>query len=645
MGFQSLLAHIPFILLGILGLGILVFIHELGHYLMAKWMKMEVEVFSIGFGRAIVKWKRKDVLWQIGWVPFGGYVKIKGMELTKKGKEYIDPYTIPNGFFSKPPIRRIAVAIAGPLANFILAFFCFFLLWATGGREKSFSEFTQFVGWVSPNAKLYEKGLRPGDRITRYDSKTFAGSKDLVFAAMLSGNHVRISGDHIDWFEHLKKPFSYDISLEKSKGIRTLGVASASYLFYQPVTEGFYANVTIAKDSGIEEGDRLVWMDGELLFSSSQLSNLINKNYALLRIKRGEEYFLSRQPRVLATDLLLSHGMQGALEDSRYEEKITQPFSQLLVLPYEISKRGVIQKSISFIEEEMKGRYFPHLSYHTLEKELLPNDEIISIDGQAFTSRSKMLALLQSHQVQLMVQRDSNQKVNWKNENEVFFKDLNTHAIEALSLSLANSDSTRAMENVRLLKPIQVFTIDEMARTEKQKEMVEKSREQDMKTIAAEKDQKKRAQLVKMYESEKNKKILGFPLSDQKVVYNPSALLLFVDVFKETGQTLLAMLQGNLNPKWLSGPVGIIQVMQYSWQQSVKDALFWIGAISLNLGFLNLLPIPVLDGGYILMGLFELITRKKISPKIMERVVFPFVILLIALILYLTLQDVSRIFG
>lgn len=646
MAFKSLLTHFPFILLGILGLGVLVFVHELGHYFVAKWMKMRVEVFSIGFGRPIFKWKRKEVLWQLGWVPFGGYVKIKGMELTKKGKnEYVDPYTIPDGFFSKPPIRRIAVAIAGPAANFLLAILCFFLLWATGGREKPFSEFTKYVGWVSPNSELYSKGLRPGDRITKYDSKSFDGAKDLVFAAMLSGDQVRLSGDHIDWIRRLKEPFSYVIKLEKSKGMRTLGVVGASYLIYQPVQEGFFANTTAAKESGIEEGDRLVWVDGELLFSQSQLTNLINKNYSLLRIKRGEQFFLTRQPRVLASDLLLSSQMQGELEDWRYEEKISQPFSQLYVLPYMISKKGAVIQSIPFVEEELKNSYFPDVQYHNLETELLPNDEILSIDGQVFTNLSHMLSILQSHQVQLMVQKGLEEKATWQNEDELFFNGLNVDSIEALSLSYAKAEARREKENVRLLKPITAVSLDEMAQTEKQKEMIENYRQKDLKIIASEKDKKKRAQLLKIYDSEYKKRVLGLSLRDQQVAYNPSAFLLFGDVFKETGQTLLAMVQGNLNPKWLSGPVGIIQVMEYSWRQSIKDALFWIGAISLNLGFLNLLPIPVLDGGYILMGLFELITKKKISPKVMERVVFPFVILLIALILYLTLQDVSRLFG
>jgi regulator of sigma E protease len=88
-----------------------------------------------------------------------------------------------------------------------------------------------------------------------------------------------------------------------------------------------------------------------------------------------------------------------------------------------------------------------------------------------------------------------------------------------------------------------------------------------------------------------------------------------------------------------------VQVVQRNWTLGVKEALFWLGAISLNLGILNLLPIPVLDGGAIVISLFEIITRKKIHPKTLEKIILPFALLLIIFFVYLTFQDISRIFG
>ena len=122
-----------------IALGILVFIHELGHFFAARWVGMKVEIFSIGFGKPIFKWRSKGVDWQFCWLPFGGYVKIAGMEISKKDKNsYIEPYEIPDGFFGKSPYKRIIVAIAGPLANFILAFLIFSAIWAMGGGRSPF---------------------------------------------------------------------------------------------------------------------------------------------------------------------------------------------------------------------------------------------------------------------------------------------------------------------------------------------------------------------------------------------------------------------------------------------------------------------------------------------------------------------------
>ncbi len=99
-----------YVILAALGLSVLVFIHEWGHYIVAKKVGMRVEVFSIGFGRPLFSWMRGNVKWQIGILPFGGYVKIAGMDI-EKGK---DPHEIPDGFYGKKPIHRLLVAFAGP---------------------------------------------------------------------------------------------------------------------------------------------------------------------------------------------------------------------------------------------------------------------------------------------------------------------------------------------------------------------------------------------------------------------------------------------------------------------------------------------------------------------------------------------------
>ena len=151
--------------LAILGLGFLIFIHELGHYWMARRVGMRVESFGIGFGKPIFSFEHDGVRWNICWLPFGGYVKIAGMEK----ENGIEPEMIKDGFFGKSPWDRMKVAIMGPLANIVFAFLVFSVIWLSGGREKTFTEVTNRIGWVDPKSDLFSKGIRPGDIISSYN--------------------------------------------------------------------------------------------------------------------------------------------------------------------------------------------------------------------------------------------------------------------------------------------------------------------------------------------------------------------------------------------------------------------------------------------------------------------------------------------
>ena len=100
--------------------------------------------------------------------------------------------------------------------------------------------------------------------------------------------------------------------------------------------------------------------------------------------------------------------------------------------------------------------------------------------------------------------------------------------------------------------------------------------------------------------------MIGLPgLHDKVVVYNPHPLSLFEEMTHEVWATVTALFGGYLHPKWLAGPIGLVQAIQIQWAVGAKEVLFWLGIISLGLGLTNLLPLPVLDGGYILLFLLR----------------------------------------
>ena len=160
-------------------LTLVITVHELGHFLVARWCGVACDRFSIGFGRALVSWRdKRGMEWRIGWIPMGGYVRFSGDEdaasvpdaedlaelkrevLAKEGPKGLRHY-----FHFKPLWQRALVVAAGPAANFILAVVIFSALALALGGVK----IKPRVGAVSPGSPAAAAGFRPGDLILRAD--------------------------------------------------------------------------------------------------------------------------------------------------------------------------------------------------------------------------------------------------------------------------------------------------------------------------------------------------------------------------------------------------------------------------------------------------------------------------------------------
>jgi regulator of sigma E protease len=164
-------------------LGVLVFVHELGHYLAARWRGVHVETFSIGFGRALASWTDSvGTVWKLAWLPLGGYVKLHGQERQEEATPEERARWIPGRtFHSKSVLSRAIVVAAGPVANFLLAIVLFALLFGTAGKPVA----TPVVGEVVPGSPANHAGLLAGDRISAIDGvpiKMFEDIQRLVTA-------------------------------------------------------------------------------------------------------------------------------------------------------------------------------------------------------------------------------------------------------------------------------------------------------------------------------------------------------------------------------------------------------------------------------------------------------------------------------
>ncbi|HEY0421609.1 MAG TPA: RIP metalloprotease RseP [Acetobacteraceae bacterium] len=173
-------------------LGVLVFIHELGHYLAARWVGVHVETFSIGFGRALTHWTdRRGTVWKLAWIPLGGYVKLHGQERPEDvAPEVRASWQDGRTFQEKSVGARALVVAAGPLANFLLAAVLFAALFAAVGRPTV----TAVVGDVVAESAAARAGLLAGDRVLAIDGRPVARFEELQRAvAAHPGQELRLT--------------------------------------------------------------------------------------------------------------------------------------------------------------------------------------------------------------------------------------------------------------------------------------------------------------------------------------------------------------------------------------------------------------------------------------------------------------------
>lgn len=158
-------------------LGVLVFIHELGHYLAARWRGVHVDVFSIGFGSTIASWRdRVGTEWKVSWLPLGGYVKLHGQaELADLPPEEVAALRPGQTFHDKPVKDRAIVVAAGPVANFLLAIVLFALLFATHGRPIGDTT----ISAIAPGSAAEVAGLQPGDQVVSLDGEPIRRFEEL----------------------------------------------------------------------------------------------------------------------------------------------------------------------------------------------------------------------------------------------------------------------------------------------------------------------------------------------------------------------------------------------------------------------------------------------------------------------------------
>ena len=252
-------------------LGVLVFIHELGHFLLARWNGVRVLTFSLGFGPKILKVQRGDTEYCVSIIPLGGYVKMAGE----------NPEDQPTGrddeFLAKSKWQRFQILIAGPAMNIVLAVVLLAVVLMQGADVPAYLDKAAAVGAVQAGSPAERAGLRPGDIITQFGSADIPTwehlemavaarpERDVDVVVIRNGREERLS----------VRP---DLTEMRTRGdarfeIGTIGVLPDAH----PSVTGFVEGKP-AESSGLQVGDQIIAIDGEpMAFYSQVLRTLSSK--------------------------------------------------------------------------------------------------------------------------------------------------------------------------------------------------------------------------------------------------------------------------------------------------------------------------------------------------------------------------------
>ena len=167
--------------------GLTIFVHEFGHFLVARWCGLKIEVFSIGFGRSIIQKTVNGVVYKIGIFPFGGYVALPQLDPTLGARQEAEGTEDP--LPSVTPLRKIAVSVAGVIMNMILAFIIAWFI-SVRGMPATPEDVSSEVGYVDKESSLYASGLRVGDKILSVDEEKVENWKEFMFITALKNSAV-----------------------------------------------------------------------------------------------------------------------------------------------------------------------------------------------------------------------------------------------------------------------------------------------------------------------------------------------------------------------------------------------------------------------------------------------------------------------
>ncbi|HOQ44976.1 MAG TPA: RIP metalloprotease RseP [Bryobacteraceae bacterium] len=267
-------------------IGVMILVHELGHYWAARFFNVRIEVFSFGFGPRLFGFRKGETDFRFSAILFGGYVKMAGEQ---PGDESVDD---PRAFLAKPRWQRLIIAFAGPAMNIVLAVGLLTGLFMVKYPKPPDPSQEGMIGYVTPNSPAAKAGIREGDRIVTLDGKHNPTWEDIVIREVASAGrelNVRISRQGNEFWTVVKPVLD-----------ERTGVGSAGWHAQGQVEVADVSRNMPAEKAGLKVGDILLKVDGKPLRSIQRLHEMINsaggRPVVIEYLRQGQEHTVTIQP-------------------------------------------------------------------------------------------------------------------------------------------------------------------------------------------------------------------------------------------------------------------------------------------------------------------------------------------------------------
>lgn len=540
---------LPFVIL----LGILIFVHELGHFLVARMCGVRVEVFSLGFGKKILSYKKGDTTYCVSLIPLGGYVKMFGEQGSQEIKTEEDRKV---SYSHKTPWQRIAVVLAGPLMNFFFAVLVFGFIAQIGEQTKA-----PVIEDVTAGSTAAQMGFLPGDRVLEFNSQKIQSYEE--FQKQLNEHKDGTATALVESTNGDQRTLQLTITSTDNPNIFSQYSRIGQIDGLMPYTKSAAVAVmtgTPAYEVGFRTGDEITEINGQKIHRWNQLESLLASAQTDMNVTVSRTAANAEDPKNTATTTLNFTVPAKTLQKSKTVQAFgfdnTELYLDQVVKDSPAEKAGLerFDKMIS-------------INGHQIKKWEDISDTVKSFDGKEAMT--------------FVVQRDGAELIKkitpQVTELTTAFGGIDKRFTVGITpyLMIAEPEST-------VVKADSVFH-------------------------AAAK---------------------GFERT--------------VDISVMTVMSFVKLFQGEVSVKNVGGMVSIGKAAKDSFELGLQAFLMTMGILSVSLFILNLLPIPVLDGGHLVFYTIELIKGSPLSLRKMEIAQQVGFVLLLALMILAQFNDIVR---